>query len=765
MSNQRYLAYTALDDFLQVINKFVDCSSNAESWTYHSDKIKKKHLLNLLAWPGIFTIRLASILGKDELEKELELIEALLIENNDEIQNIVKLERDEEFKYFSDDRISFEKTLCIINKLFKDEKDKDLRQGKIREKFKEMYDEYYYEKFAEFAGDDKKVDKFLEEKTENCNNLFLELYERYEKKYKNQVEKFIEQFESIIINKDKDRLDKLFEEVNKLGTELSKELLIQINKRTDEERVEKQALTIAIELIEICLHLYENFAELMIEVLDSDKEINLIDYLINFIEEQKITINGETVPLAEIVEKLPVILFKEGIKLVGKKITEHRIKNKSQFEDALKENEKYSFYSIPKSMRKLDLVFSYIDSIDKHNIDELSYLFSNYFIIFNLLVNFFKDKAGPIYISHDTIKASSPLKYNIIAFNPASKGRYLRIVNSNLREKINQSNIEKYSYPWLGGTNDLVMDKINRFRTHNKKIRYLSTNQIPYEFQSSPTEDIFLHLHRVKTKEGNDFGIVTDKSEFETNLDYNSAVIAYDINTIRELDYNLWIIQHDVNSSDEKNIGYFFYTDINEDVNIEEKLIKYLYYITKRISSITVTIVESLDNFFNDPIDIASKNLEGYEKWLNELIDVYHLQEEFLRSKKLSRAVYAVNAELFDDDKVIDKLAIKLKRAKKYHDSPELQNILNEMDIELNDIINNTYGLTIGDREEAAKKYWGSRKFKHIQKKDLGLISFEGLDPRNDLKNSRTQLFPKIADDNGYTISGNRGFKILGIPR
>jgi len=94
-----------------------------------------------------------------------------------------------------------------------------------------------------------------------------------------------------------------------------------------------------------------------------------------------------------------------------------------------------------------------------------------------------------------------------------------------------------------------------------------------------------------------------------------------------------------------------------------------------------------------------------------------------------------------------------------------LQKILKEMDIELNDIINNTHGLTIGDREEAAKKYWGSGKFKHILKEDLGLISFEGLDPRNDLKNSRTQLFQKIANDNGYTISGNRGFKILGIPR
>jgi len=133
------------------------------------------------------------------------------------------------------------------------------------------------------------------------------------------------------------------------------------------------------------------------------------------------------------------------------------------------------------------------------------------------------------------------------------------------------------------------------------------------------------------------------------------------------------------------------------------------------------------------------------------------LYEEFLRSTIYSRAIYAVNAELHDG--ITEKVAGRLKHAKKFHPRADLRIILQEADIELNDIMNNATG------PKAAEKYWESRSFKHILKKHLKFLYFKDAMHHVNIRRSRDQIYPKIAEDNGYKISGKKGFELLGIPR
>jgi len=560
MSDQDNLKdYTALDDFFQVINNFAGFSSDSESLTYHSEKIERKHLLLLLAWPGIFTIRLASILGKDEFKKEFEFIEALHSEDKIVLYNyLIKIETDkilqkiehaielidedkekvssdnltayidiktkiesleEEIKRGLDnERNIFKKTLHTTAKLFKDEKDKDLRLENIRERFKELDVEYWLEKLGNFIKKhDKKFDKKkFDGKIENLTNLFKELYERYDKKYRNQIVKLRNKWVDIIDDKDEHQLTKYFEEVNKFWIKLSKELLNQISKISDEKRLEKRVLTLTVELIGQCLKLLKSLSEKITDGLDSE-DLNA-DYIKNLIDEQKIMIDGQIIDSTWTPEHLLFLLFKEDLFLAHEKIKKRQVEKKPLFEKELKKYfKKYAFYSIPKSIRKISLIFLHIKHIDKQNIDELYDLFSNYFIIFYLFVYFFKDETEPIYISLDEIKISN-LKDKTISFDPAKKGRYVRIADSDLKEIIENSNIETFGRLWLGLTNDLVIDKVNRFRTHNKETTHLSTNHIPSENLYWTQEDLF--LHHIKTKESSNFGIVNDKSEFDNNIDY-----------------------------------------------------------------------------------------------------------------------------------------------------------------------------------------------------------------------------------------------------
>lgn len=784
MSDQENLnIYTALDDFLHVLRKFVDFSSDAEIWTYHPDKIERNHLLLLLAWPGIFTMRLSSFIAKDEFEKEFEIIETLHREDEKDLINNEKIKseldkidqeldraeellcekgkdkRDEVIEIISHirkknlfvqecaegihiDRNIFEKALYSISKLFETEKDKDVIMYRLQKELRKNGKKYY--------------NKHLEEIV-SLENLTNELFEKNEKKYRVQLRKLEKKFIDIVENRNEHQLPKYFEEVNKIWVKLSKELLKQIKEIPDEKRFEKLVLTQNIELFDQYLKLFiSNLSELNIDGLDTEDFDS--DYLMNLIDKQ---VRGSTY----LCEKLFSDLLFTELKLASEVFSEHQIELKSQIDEiSRKSNYDRLFYSVAKPIRKIELIFLFIEHIGKQNTDELYYLFSNYCILFYLFLYFFKAKTKTIYIPFDQIMISNQ-KSKIISFDPTLKGRYATITDQDLDKIIENSNIETYFKPWLKGVNNLVIDKVNHFRSHHKEITYLSSNRIPSENLFLSKKDLF--LHRIKTKENSNFGIVNDKNELDINLDYNSATIAYDINTIEELDYNLWIIPHKVSDSDEIKIGYFFHIKTNEDVNIDEKLLKYLYYIVKRISSITVTFVDSLNKFIDNPAEIKkNKNLDGYEECINKLTERYRWLEEFLRSNKLSSAVYKVNSELFDDDdKFIEKATKKLRKALRKHAPIDLQITLKEADIELNDILNNTHGVSKVEKKKSAEKYWKSRSFQHITEKELNLMNFENADKSVNKRNSRTQIFPSVADDKGYNISGNMGFELLGIPR
>ena len=936
MSEQENLKdYTTLDDFLQVLKKFVNFSSDGETWIYHPEKIERKHLLMLLAWPGIFTIRLASVLGKDEFIKEFELIEALyneciedvdkdiqikldklkefelineealyneciedgdkdiqikLDKLTDEAKNILidtlkkfeslkneredlsndikinftkfkkelkranalidkngeELHRDilkiflnidaeldplakasksdvktifhklrEEFKHENKlivklimehkrakssndkdkeelhndilniflviskeldplkkvikkdrdkERGIFKKALHTAAKLFKDEKDKDFRLENIRERFRDLNFEYWIEKLFNFVEkDDEKLVKVINGKIESIVNLFKELYEKNEKKYRNQIEKLIKKWIDIIgEDSDEHQLRKHFEEVIKLWTKLSKELLNQIKKISKKKQFEKRVLTLSVELIEQCLKLLKSFPDKFINSLNIEA-LNA-DYIKSLIDEQKIMIDGQTIDSTFSFDELLYLLFKEELTIKQKEIINIRTIKEPLLKETLEEYFKtYLYFSIPKSFRKLNIILLHIKHIDKQNIDELYYLFSNYYIIFYLFVYFYKEETKSVYISLDKIRISD-LKDKIISFDPTKKDRYVRIADSDLKEIIENSNIEAFGKSWLDHTNSSVIDKTNYFKTHNKEITHLSSNHIPPENLFWTQENLF--LHHIKTKEGSNFGIVNDKSEFDNNINYNSAVIAYDINTIRELDYNLWVIPHKFNDNDEKNIGYFFYTNINKDVNIDEILLKCLYYIVNRISSVAVTIVvDPLNRFFANPVKFVNKNLNGYKKWVKKLTKVYSYYEEFLRSEKLKSAVYKVNAELIDEGKVTEDLVGKLRTIIRLHVPADLVIILHETDNELNDIINNAKGSNAIERKDSAYKYWESKKFEQIIKKNISHFNFVQEKKSQRQRESRTRIFVEVAKRYGYTITGNMAFKALGLKR
>jgi len=187
----------------------------------------------------------------------------------------------------------------------------------------------------------------------------------------------------------------------------------------------------------------------------------------------------------------------------------------------------------------------------------------------------------------------------------------------------------------------------------NKKLRFISedTSDETLEYKGSvqiPLND--LHLHKLNG-EHSSFYYINKYQKIPTDYSPEETIgSALDINIFYELDYHLWQfggIDEGISGNESLKGAYLFSEPHIKKYNTLENLVNRLYQITKKSSLVTGALINSWDDFIDDPAKIIDSNIDDYCDWLVlGILENRSTFEQLLRFNDLKRACLSLDLEI-----------------------------------------------------------------------------------------------------------------------
>ena len=191
-----------------------------------------------------------------------------------------------------------------------------------------------------------------------------------------------------------------------------------------------------------------------------------------------------------------------------------------------------------------------------------------------------------------------------------------------------------------------------------------------------------------------------------------------------------------------------------------EHLLFCLYLLSEKISDFAVDVMESINEFIDDPANSIKNDLNSFKSRMKLIISSYSLFDELLNYKNLFRAVGTLDMGI--DDEGVTIIREKIKKTNKYHLSPDLSEKLKEASNELSLLFTSVRGIKY-NRNGEAKEYFNNHphQFKIIQLDDIKDVEFTS--EANAIRDARRKVLCRIAKRCGKDIPPSRITKGLGL--
>jgi hypothetical protein len=317
---------------------------------------------------------------------------------------------------------------------------------------------------------------------------------------------------------------------------------------------------------------------------------------------------------------------------------------------------------------------------------------------------------------------------------------------------------------WLGLMGGFLFREGMNFLINDYKNTFLKPENIPIKnFQ--------IHFFN---KENQNYYAFIDP-EANNKAGYKIGFIK-DIKFFQDMDYYLEFIFFKEDPDIETFTPILSFKTQNNDGNKtdSEHILFCLYVLWEKISTFALEALDSRNEFISDPTIRVKKDLNSFKKRMKLIVDSYGLFDEYMSQKDLSRAVETLDMEY--DNSVIEQIRGTIKRAKKYHLSPNLRTILLEANEEMMLLFHKAnlirrqkrldkkyddFGHRGSDEIKQVKKYLkdNPHHFKIIQLDDIKNVRFTSDD--NFIRNARREILAKIARRYGKNIAGSRIAKEL----